>query len=226
MLLRRLLEAHGPVAPPARREPLDELILTILSQNTSDTNRDRAWSSLRSRFPTWEQVADAPASAVEDAIRPGGLAATKAPRIQAVLRAVRERWGGLDLAGLSGLDDREARGLLEALPGVGPKTAACVLAFSLGRPALPVDTHVHRLAVRLGLIPPGTGPAAAHDALERLVAPHERLPLHVALVRHGRVVCRATRPRCDACVLADLCPRVGVRPPAGRRGSPRPAVAT
>lgn len=209
-VLRRLSKPYAPLAPPPRRPPLDELVLTILSQNTSDTNRDRAWTSLRARFATWDQIADAPVGAVEEAIRPGGLAATKAPRIQAVLRAVRERRGRVDLGFLRRMPDDEVKAFLTGLPGVGPKTAACVLAFSLGRPVIPVDTHVHRLARRLGLIGPKVGANAAHDLLEAIVRPADRLPLHVALIHHGRAVCAAQRPRCGDCILLDLCPRVGV----------------
>ena len=211
-ILRRLQRVHGPLTSPRRLDPLDELVLTILSQNTSDTNRDRAWIALRERFPTWEDVTDAPTRAVEDAIRPGGLARTKAPRIQAVLRAVCEARGRCDLRFLRRASDEEAKAFLGSLPGVGPKTVACVLAFSLGRPALPVDTHVHRVARRLGLIGPRVGAGPAHGALEALVRPPDRLPIHVALIRHGRTVCRAQRPRCEECVLSDLCPRVGVAP--------------
>lgn len=210
LVLRRLEKAHGRLQPPRRREAVDELVLTILSQNTSDTNRDRAWTSLRGRYASWDEVADAPAVAVEDAIRVGGLAATKAPRIQAVLRAIRERRGRIDLAFLRRASDAEVRAFLGGLPGVGPKTIACVLAFSLGRPALPVDTHVHRLARRMGLIGPRTGAAAAHDVLEQLVRPDDRLRFHVALIDHGRRVCRAQRPNCTVCGLSDRCPRVGL----------------
>lgn len=217
-ILRRLRSAYGEIKAPRKRPPLDELILTILSQNTSDTNRDRAWKSLRARFKTWDQVADARARSIQEAIRVGGLAATKAPRIKAVLRAIREHRGRIDLSFLRRASDEEVRTFLAALPGVGPKTIACVLAFSLGRAAIPVDTHVHRLGIRLGLIPPKMSAAAAHAELQRIVAPIDRLPLHVALITHGRRTCRAGRPLCAQCVLADLCPKIGVD--QGRQMSP------
>lgn len=205
-LHRRLARAHGPLEPPARRPPLEELVLTILSQNTSDTNRDRAFAGLRERFPTWEQVAAAPEAEVIEAIRPGGLANTKGPRILAVLHEIRERDGDLELAWMRDAPDGEIIRYLESLPGVGRKTAACVLAFSLERPVIPVDTHVHRVAGRLGLLPPKTSAVAAHDVLDAAVPPALRVPLHVALIRHGRAVCKAARPRCEACAVRDLCP--------------------
>lgn len=207
---RRLKREHGPLDPPPVRPPTDELVLTILSQNTSDTNRDRAYASLRERFPTWEDVAGAREGDVVEAIRPGGLANTKAPRIMAVLRAIRERDGDLDLRWLADATDAEVRDYLVTLPGVGPKTAACVLAFSLGRRAIPVDTHVGRVAERLGWLPPRAAVGRAHEELERLVPAQLRLPMHVALIRHGRAICKAGRPRCEACVLGGICPTAPV----------------
>jgi len=181
-------------------------VFTILSQNTSDVNSERAFASLRARFPTWEALAAARPASVEAAIRSGGLAKVKAPRIVGVVREIREREGGFDLSWMEQASDREIAEYLTSLPGVGPKTAACVLAFSLGRPALPVDTHVHRVATRLGLIPPGMPAARAHGALEEVVPPRLRIEMHVGLIRHGRAVCKAGRPRCEECVLSDLCP--------------------
>lgn len=202
----RLRRAYGPLSSPRRLDPLDELILTVLSQNTSDLNRDRAWESLRARFPSWDALAGARVRDVVRAIRVGGLANTKAPRILAILREIRAREGGFDLSWMPEASDDEIRDYLTSLPGVGPKTAACVLAFSLGRPALPVDTHVHRVATRLGLLPEGTTAAKAHAILEAAVPPRLRLPMHVGLIRLGREVCKAGRPRCEVCVLNDLCP--------------------
>ncbi len=181
-------------------------MLTILSQNTSDVNRDRAWAGLRARFPTWDAMASARPRSVAAAIRVGGLANTKAPRIIAVLREIRSREGSYELDWMREATDREVEEYLLSLPGVGPKTAACVLAFSLGRPALPVDTHVARVATRLGLMPPRTPPAAAHRILADLVPPALRVPMHVGLIRHGRRVCRAGRPPCETCPLQELCP--------------------
>jgi endonuclease-3 len=202
-----LLERRfGPLDPPRRLDPLEELILTVLSQNTSDMNRDRAYASLTARFATWEEVADADVRDVADAIRPGGLANTKAPRIQAILRAIERDHGKLDLRFLDRLPDDEVRTYLMALPGVGPKTAACVMAFSLLRPALPVDTHVGRAAERLGWIPPRANGAVAHAALERVVPPDLRVSMHVGLIRLGREICKPGRPRCEDCPLHALCP--------------------
>jgi endonuclease III len=203
---RRLAREHGPLDPPRRLDPLDELVLTILSQNTSDVNRDRAWAGLRARFPTWADVASARPRSVAAAIRPGGLADTKAPRIIAVLREIRRREGSFDLGWMGEASDPEVEEYLLSLPGVGPKTAACVLAFSLGRPALPVDTHVARVATRLGLLPARASSRAAHRILADLVPAPIRVSMHVALIRHGRTICRAGRPRCEVCPLRDLCP--------------------
>jgi endonuclease-3 len=143
---------------------------------------------------------------VADAIRSGGLANTKAPRIQAILREVREREGAFDLSSLRGMSDGDATAYLASLPGVGPKTAAVVLAFSLGRDAIPVDTHVHRVATRLGWITPKTGAERAHRVLEELVPAEIRVPTHVGLIRLGREICKAGRPRCEECPLFELCP--------------------
>jgi endonuclease-3 len=203
---RRLARAYGPLTPSRRWEPLEELVLTILSQNTSDVNSGRAWESLRKRFPSWEALADARPSQVAAAIRAGGLANVKAPRILAVLREIRRREGGFDLGWMRDAADEEIEEYLASLPGVGPKTVACVLAFSLGRPALPVDTHVHRVATRLGFIPPGMPATKAHAALAELVPARQRISMHVGLIRHGRRICKAGRPLCEECPLVDLCP--------------------
>jgi endonuclease-3 len=220
-ILRRLRRRYGPLDPPPVRAPLDELILTVLSQNTNDTNRDRAWASMRARYPRWEDVARARERDLVAAIRVGGLANTKAPRIRAILREIRAREGGFDLGWMHEASDADVSAYLASLPGVGPKTIACVLAFSLGRPALPVDTHVHRAALRLGLIPPGLPAGPAHAAIEAVVPPGDRLAMHVGLISLGRDVCRAGRPRCEACVLAEVCPTapsiLGSETPAGGR---------
>jgi endonuclease III len=181
-------------------------VLTVLSQNTSDVNRDRAFAALRERFPTWDALAGARVEDVADAIRPGGLSQIKAPRILAILREIRDRDGSLDLAWMRDAPDDEVAAYLTSLPGVGPKTAACVLAFSLGRPVIPVDTHVHRVAGRLGWIPPGTDANRAHDLLAAVVPPKLRVSMHVALIRLGREICKPARPRCEDCPLNDLCP--------------------
>jgi endonuclease-3 len=185
---------------------MEELVLTILSQNTNDVNRDRAFSAMRRRYPSWEDLAEASVDELIEVIRPGGLGNTKGPRLLAVLREIREREGSFDLSWMRDASDEAVAEYLTSLPGVGPKTAACVLAFSLGRPALPVDTHVHRVAVRLGLIPDRTPAGPAHRLLAEVVEPDLRVPLHVGLIRHGRTVCRSGHPLCESCVLQDLCP--------------------
>jgi endonuclease-3 len=203
---RRLRKAHGPLDPPRRLDPVEELILTILSQNTSDVNRDRAYVALRRRYPTWDAMASARVAGVAAAIRPGGLSNVKAPRLLAVLREIKAREGRIDLGWMGEAPEDEVISYLSSLPGVGPKTVACVLAFSLGRPAIPVDTHVHRVASRLGLLPARTSAARAHAVLRDLVPPRLRVSMHVGLIRHGRTICRAGRPLCERCPLADLCP--------------------
>ena len=200
-----LADYYGVVEHRPRLPPIDELVWTILSQHTSDLNAGRAYDSLRARFPMWEQVLAAPPDEVEGAIRHGGLAAQKAPRIQSVLAAVRERTGGFDIAFLAETPLAEAKEWLRSLPGVGPKTAAVVLSFSLGRPAFAVDTHIHRVARRLGLIGPKVSADAAHDILEDAIEPERVFPAHVYLITHGRRVCKAQRPLCGACVLAERC---------------------
>jgi endonuclease-3 len=207
---RRLARAHGAPPAPRRLPPLDELVLTILSQNTNDTNRDRAYAGLRRAFPAWSDVADAPVLAIERAIRSGGLAPTKAPRIRAVLRALRDRGIALDDRALRGIRHDRLYALLTALPGVGPKTAACVLLFSLDRAYFPVDTHVHRVAIRLGLVPRNATAVRTQELLQDAVDPADMYALHMNLIRHGRHVCVALRPICSECVLAADCPRVGV----------------
>ena len=205
-ILRRLRKRFGDLEPPRRSDPLDELILTVLSQHTSDLNAERAFDALRAAFPTWDDVVRAPAVAVADAIRSGGLANTKAPRIQAILRAVHEREGRYDLSWLREASDEGARSYLTSLPGVGPKTAAVVLSFALGRDAIPVDTHVHRVSKRLGLVPAAASAERSDRLLHELVPDGLRTQLHVALIRLGREICKAPVPRCRECPLKDLCP--------------------
>jgi endonuclease-3 len=205
-ILRRLRARFGELEPPRQDDPLDELILTVLSQHTSDLNAGRAFDLLRAAFPTWARVVDAPTSVVADTIRSGGLADTKAPRIQAILRDVHERDGLYDLSWLRDASDDDARAYLTSLPGVGPKTAAVVLSFSLGRDTIPVDTHVHRAAKRLGLVPAQSSAERAARLLHDLVPDGLRTQLHVALIRLGREICKAPIPRCRECPLKDLCP--------------------
>jgi endonuclease-3 len=201
-----LLAAYGE---PVWRNPLpaiDELVSTILSQNTNDVNRDRAFEALRARFPSWEAVRDAPEAEVMSAIRPAGLANQKGPRLQAVLCAITAERGALDLEFLRDLPVAEARAWLTKFKGVGPKTAAIVLLFSLGRPAFPVDTHVHRVTGRLGLRPETLSADDSHTYFEQLLPPETYYAAHLNLIRHGREVCHARRPACGACVLRARCP--------------------
>ena len=199
----RLREAYGVPALPPHRAPLDELILTVLSQSTNDRNRDVAYLRLRERFGSWEAVRDAPVEEVEEAIRPGGISKVKSVRIQAILHAIGEP---LDLGHLAGLPVAEARRELVALPGVGRKTAACVLLFSFGARDVPVDTHVARVGARLALLPAKASFDALHDRMLELTPRGAELELHVNLLRHGRRTCHAQRPACERCVLRRSCP--------------------
>lgn len=210
LILARLPRVVSRPVHARRRSPVDALVATVLSQNTSDANSGRAFAQLKAHFPTWEQALAAPPRAIADAIRSGGLAEIKSRRIQAILRRIVEDRGRLDLSHLRRLPLEKARDYLISLPGIGKKTAAVVLLFSLGRPIFPVDTHVLRVSQRLGLIPPKTTMDRAHDLFAEMLSPEQMLPLHLGLIRHGREVCIAGRPRCGECALADLCPRVGV----------------
>ncbi|MBI2916560.1 MAG: endonuclease III [Chloroflexi bacterium] len=207
MVISLLEKEYGVPEWRSRRDPLSELIYTILSQNTSDANSTRAFQQLWSRFNRdWEAIAGADVNSVANAIQIGGLHQVKAPRIQAILRAIREEQGGYDLTVLADMPTEQARAWLRRLPGVGPKSAACVLMFSLVRPALPVDTHVYRVARRLGLIGPKVGREQAHEVLESMVPAEKVLSFHVNLVRHGRKICKAPTPLCHLCVLNQGCP--------------------
>ncbi len=209
-ILARLRAAYGVPPVPRRLAPLNELVLTVLSQNTSDTNRDRAYADLRARFSTWDEVADAPLPAIARAIRRGGLGPTKSVRLREILRELRARGIPLDERAFARMRSAALWDLLVGLKGVGPKTAACVLLFSLGRPYFPVDTHVHRVSRRLGLVPEKADAAQAQILLQEAVPPRDVYALHMLLIRHGRDVCIARRPFCSRCPLAGLCPRIGV----------------
>jgi len=209
-ICRRLRKAYGPVEWPEPAPVLDELIATVLSQNTSDTNSGPAYEELRQRFPDRDQVRRAPVARIAAAIRQAGLANRKAPRIKAILQRIYEQRGDLSLEFLHQVPAREAEEYLASFPGVGPKTAACVLLFACRKPVLPVDTHVHRLAQRIGLIGPRTDAAQAHEELARMVPAGQVLEFHIQLIRHGRTVCTARKPECRDCPLLDLC-REGCR---------------
>ncbi len=185
--------------------PIDELISTILSQNTNDANRDVAFNRLKERFDTWEAVRDAPLEAVQEAIRPAGLANQKAPRMQAILRQISEERGQLDLDFLRGEDRETAHAWLNRFKGVGPKTAAIVLQFSLGIPAFPVDTHIYRVSGRLGLRPQKMNVEKTHIWLESLFTPEQYGPGHLNIIRLGREICHPRSPECPACPLKAIC---------------------
>ncbi len=202
---QRLLDFYGQPTWRNPLSPLDELVSTILSQNTNDTNRDRAFQALKARFPNWEAARDAEPGSVIEAIRPAGLANQKAPRIQAVLKAITAERGALDLNFLAGLPLEEARAWLTRFNGVGPKTAAIVLLFSLGRPAFPVDTHIYRVTGRIGLLPERMTVEQAHKHLEELFLPETYYTAHLNLIRLGREICAPRKPDCPACPLNDLC---------------------
>jgi len=217
----RLRQLYGRPVNHPHGDPVHELVKKILYHNTSDTNRDAAYERLRERFDTWEEVRDAPVSEVTEAIRAGGLSVTKAPRIQGALRSCGDP---IDLSWLRDAPRDEALDFLTSLPGVGRKTAACVLLFSFGLPEIPVDTHVYRVGGRLGLIRDRASFDQAHDEILRVIDPEDAYELHINLIRHGRAVCRP-RPRCDECALRRMCPywrRLG----ASRRQKPDAAAKT
>ena len=202
---QRLLEKFGE---PIWRNPLpaiDELVSTFLSQNTNDVNRDRAFDSLRAKFPTWEEVRDAPEAEIIEAVRIAGLAKQKGPNIQSALRQISAERGELDLAFLKEMPVEEARAWLIKFRGVGPKTAAIVLLFSLGMPAFPVDTHVYRVTGRVGLRPEKISVEKAHPYLENIFPPETYYAVHLNIIRLGREICKARKPDCANCPLFDIC---------------------
>lgn len=220
----RLRAVYGVPCAPPHGDPLAELVLTVLSQSTNDRNRDVAFLRLRERLPTWEAVADAPVEVVEEAIRPGGISKVKSARIVAILRAIEERNAGaapdrppaspLDLAWMRDAPVERSRDVLCSLPGVGRKTAACVLLFSYGLRDVPVDTHVSRVGMRLRILRPGAPFEELHDAMVALTPPGAELELHVNLLRHGRRTCSAQRPDCPSCALRRMCPSSRTLPTA------------
>ena len=204
-VLDKLVIAYGDRTWQKRLGPVDELVLTILSQNTSDLNSRRAFKSLTQNFPAWPEVASAEPAMIAAAIRAGGLADVKAKYIKHALMALQKETPGFDLSFLAQRKAGDAREWLMQLEGVGMKTASCVLLFALGMPAFPVDTHVYRVAKRLGLIKDRTSADAAHLEMERLTAPEDIYRCHVLLIEHGRKICKAQRPLCPGCCLADIC---------------------
>ena len=196
-----------PLAKP-HGHPIAELILTVLSQSTNDRNRDVAYLALRERFVDWEAVRDAPVDEIEAAIRPGGISKVKSARIKAILEAITETapGGELSLGWLASQPVPQAQAYLTSLPGVGRKTAACVLLFALGMRDVPVDTHVSRVGSRLALFRPGAPFEELHDTMLAITPPGEELELHLNLLRHGRRTCYARRPDCPHCALRRMCP--------------------
>ena len=185
--------------------PVDELVSTILSQSTTDTNRDMAFDALKERYESWQEVRDAPLDDVIETIRSAGLANQKGPRIQAALQFITEQRGDISLDFLDEMDIEAAKAWLTQIKGIGPKTAAIILLFAFNKPAFPVDTHVHRVTKRLGLIGSKTSAARAHGELEAIIPPQEYYPAHLNIIRHGREVCSARGPRCEECPLTAFC---------------------
>ncbi|MCQ8903295.1 MAG: endonuclease III [Methanothrix sp.] len=192
--------------PEARSvDPLDLLVMTILSQNTSDINSGRAFEQLKSRFRSYTELLDASEKEIADAIRPGGLADIKAARIRGTLERLREDFGSVDLSALKKMSPEEARSYLTSIPGIGPKTASVLMLFGFGMPAMPVDTHVYRVSRRIGLVPENASIAETQRILEEITPPEKYLSLHINLIRHGRLVCRARNPLCGKCEVSGLC---------------------
>ena len=208
-VMTQLGEAYGPVEWEPRYNPAEELVYTILSQHTSDINSERAFLNLMSVFGTLDAIADASTDDIEEAIKSGGLAKQKSVRIKQVLNIVRSDVGSFDLSFLGEMPLDESKAWLKDLPGVGPKTAAIILCFSLGMPAMPVDTHIYRVSQRLGLIGKKVSADKAHDILEPMISQEDVFAFHMYLIKHGRQICKAQRPRCDECVLAWGCPSNG-----------------
>ncbi len=210
----RLREVYGVPLMKPHGHPIAELVLTVLSQSTNDRNRDVAYLRLRERFPSWESVMHAPVGEIEEAIRPGGISKVKSARIKAILHAIaddpRDPDHDLSLDWLKDAPIEEGRDYLTALPGVGRKTAACVLLFAYGMRDVPVDTHVSRVGMRLELLQPGAPFERLHDQMLALTPPGEELELHVNLLRHGRRTCAARKPACGECALRRTCPSAGL----------------
>ena len=202
---QHLMQVFGERPRWRRLDPISQLVCTFISQNTNDGLRDKAFDSLRQRFPTWEQVRDAPLEEVVEAIKIAGLSQQKGPRIQEALRRISAERGELSLEFLREMSVEEAKQWLTVSKGIGPKTAAIILLFALDMPAFPVDTHIHRVTKRLGLIPTKASREKAHELLEALLPPQTYYSFHLNVIRHGREVCQARQPRCELCVLRDLC---------------------
>jgi endonuclease-3 len=204
-ILPRLINAHGRRDYQCWGKGVDVLVDTILSQNTSNANSDAGFKRLRRRFRSWNQVMNAPTDEVETCIRVSGLSRIKAPRIQAILRQIKAEQNNIDLQFLAGMNDEDACAYLTKFIGVGMKTAACVLLFAFGKALFPVDTHIHRIAIRLGWVPSGASADQTQKILTPRIPPQDRYSMHVLLIEHGRKTCRAASPKCEECVIASLC---------------------
>lgn len=201
-----LAQVYGHKRWRKHAEPIDELIVTVLSQHTNDVNRDKAFSQLKRRFTDWEQVLRAPVRSIASTIKPAGLSNQKAPRIKAMLQKIAETNGGkLSLDFLKDMPVSEAMDWLKKLPGVGPKTAACLLLFSFGKPVFPVDTHIYRISKRLGWLDEKVSEAKANELLDKIVPNEIKYRLHLNMIAHGRNICKPQNPRCQECVLRHLC---------------------
>ena len=205
MVYQKLGEKYGRPQWRQHLKPVDELVSTILSQSTSDGNRDKGFNALKARYPDWESVSIAPEDEVIETIRSAGLANQKGPRIQAALSFIREQRGSINLDFLADMDLAEAKSWLTQIKGIGPKTAAIVLLFAFNRPVFPVDTHVYRTTKRIGLIKPNTSVDKAHDVLEEIGEPETFYPMHLNLISHGREICQARKPKCAICNLQEIC---------------------
>jgi len=201
-----LKQEYGEISWYPRRDPINELVYTILSQHTSDINSERAFDQLITHFITIEAISNADVLEIEECIKTAGLHKIKAVRIKEVLNIINNMTGGFDLSFLAEMPLQTAKNWLKSLPGIGPKTAAIVLCFSFGMPAMPVDTHIYRVSRRLGLIDLKTSVDKAHDLMEKIVAPDEIFPFHMYLIKHGRKICKALKPRCNDCIVASKCP--------------------
>ena len=205
-VMELLEREYGPRKWQPDRDPIDVLVGTILSQNTSDANSGRAFASLKASFASWEDVASAPAEHIARVIQSGGLHQIKAARIKQVLEQIENEQGHISLDSLKSMNMAETEDYLMRLPGVGHKTASCVLLFSLGKSSLPVDTHVFRVAKRLGLIDSRVSVEKAHSLLQKQTPPTKVYQFHIHMIEHGRRICRARQPRCDRCILRGICP--------------------
>lgn len=205
IVYERLREQYGEKPWSPRHSPVAELVLTILSQNTSDTNRDVAYAALRERYERWDDVAGAPLDELQKVIRPAGLATQKSRSIKRALETIKQKEGDYDLSFLADMPTDEALDWLIDIKGVGPKTASIVLLFCFNKPLFPVDTHVHRVSRRLGLIDESMNREKAHDELAKIAPVGSYFEFHINLIEHGRAICKSRRPRCEECFLTDVC---------------------